>query len=294
MNERQDLADTIVSLKHEFPAARHLVVDNVSTSDTLGRLEREGIETIRERRRGTALALLAALPAIESELVILILSPEMASPDVARGLVEIQERQQADFVVVVRCGPEGFPVPGLETGSRIYGWAVQAVFGQAPRDYYGGVYLLSRFAYQNIPILNRGYDLELELVVQVLDKGFRLAEVSCPMPDTSAVPARRSTWSDRFRALVYGVKLLQDYNPMRFYGSLAGIALLMGLLVGSIPIYEFINFGVVRRLSMPGLAVGLVVVSAIALQVGLMLRTSMRARRETYQTHLRRLSEAKK
>ena len=70
--------------------------------------------------------------------------------------------------------------------------------------------------------------------------------------------------------------------------SVAALFALASFLVGSVPIIDYFTTGIVHRLSLPVLAASLMILGVITFQVGVMLESSLRYRRETYQTQLRR------
>src|SRR5258708_2496241 len=65
-------------------------------------------------------------------------------------------------------------------GGAAFAKVLQLFFGWKPRDIFSGLRLLTRRFYQNTAILGYGFELEIELTVQCLEKGFRLEEVDVP------------------------------------------------------------------------------------------------------------------
>ncbi len=55
----------------------------------------------------------------------------------------------------------------------------QLVFRYEPGDLFSGLRLFSKRFYKNVPILFRGFELETELTVQAVEKGFLLARSQC-------------------------------------------------------------------------------------------------------------------
>ncbi len=185
--------------------------------------------------------------------------------------------------------PKGEGAPDEKRGFRER--VLSFVFGHPPECLDSELRLLSKYFYKNIPILLRGFSLEMELTVQALDKNFRTA--SAPVPFVSShASANSERHLTRFRGvwdlLHMLVVLLRDYKPMVFFGGLAALFALAGLLFGAQPIYDYFTTGIVHRLSLPVLAASLMIIAFFTFQIGVVLASSLRYRRETYQTQLRK------
>ncbi len=271
------------NLRKEYPAAQILVVDNSSTREAVAQLEAVGAEVVLEPRRGKAQAVISTLPFITGHLLILLDPAKIREPGVVASLVDAYHSTRADMIVGIPATRAGLRPEGLQDAA--VSAALRLAFGQKLDAVYSGVRLLSKPFYKNVPILSRGLNLDLELAIQALDKGFRILEVEVPCETLVKAPPESSSG---LRTLRLWLTVFRDYKPVFFFGSVALAFAAAGLLVGAVPIREYFETGIVRRMMLPILAASLMIIAFFTSQIGLVLEASLRARRETYQTQLRR------
>ena len=94
------------------------------------------------------------------------------------------------------------------------------------------------------------------------------------------------TFHDGWRILRFLVVLFRDYRPLVF-SSIAALLFVLGLVAGSLPIYEYFTTGFVGRFPLAILASSIVILGVLMLQTGLILESSLRHHREAYQRWLR-------
>ncbi len=287
LNNQGEIGNVVRSYREWLPDCRVFVVDNCSTQETIELARRAGGEVLVERRRGEAQAVISALPLIDSDVLILAKADGTYPVEGARRMLEYYRWEKPDMIVGVASPREGKPATS-DFEARILRFA----FGHPPEDLHSGLRLLSKFFYKNIPILLRGFSLEVELTVQALDKNFRIATVPVPQLETEAESSKgqgRMSAPRRFaRSAHFVITLLRDYKPMILFGFAAALFALTSLAIGSVSIYDYFTTGIVHRLLLPVLAASLMILGFITIQVGVVLESSLRYRRETYQTQLRR------
>ncbi len=290
LNDQREIGNVVREFRELLPEGKILVVDNCSTKETIDLAREAGADVIVERRRGKAQAVISALPYIDSDVLLLANGDGSYPVEGARRLIEFYRWEHPDMVVGVPKG-EGAPEERRGFRERI----LRFVFGHPPENLDSELRLLSKYFYKNIPILLRGFNLEMELTVQALDKNFRTASAPVPFVSTHAAVASERHLT-RFRGvwdlLHMMVVLLRDYKPMVFFGGIASLFALAGLIIGAQPIYDYFTTGIVHRLSLPVLAASLMIIAFFTFQIGVVLASSLRYRRETYQTQLRRHYDA--
>ena len=164
------------------------------------------------------------------------------------------------------------------------------MFHYEPGDLFSGLRLFSKRFYKNVPLLFRGFELETELTVQAVEKGFRLAEVAVPFRERALGSASKlRTVRDGVRILRLLFVLSRDYRPLVFFGVIALVFFAAGLAAGSLPVYEYYQTRLVGRFPLAILAAGLMNLSLFTLLTGVMLESGLRHRRESYQVALEEL-----
>ena len=291
LDEEDGIGAVVEEYRDAFPEARVLVVDNGSTDRTAERARAAGAELVAEPRRGKGRAIATAFSLLEEDVVVMADGDGSYPAEGASRLIEAWRTDPADMVTGVRVSEGGSEV--FRTFHRLGGAAFAAVFWlvfrYAPRDLFSGLRLFTRRFYKNVPLLVRGFELETELTVQAVEKGFRLTEVDVPFrARSSGSSSKLRTVRDGFRILRLLVVLFRDYRPLAFFGAIALAFFVAGLAAGSLPVYEYYRTRLVGRFPLAILAAGLMNLSLFTLLTGVTLQSALRHRREAYQVELRR------
>lgn len=294
LNEEKGVAAVVEEYREAFPSARIMVVDNGSADRTAEKARAAGAEVVSEPRRGKARAVVTAFELLDDDLVMMVDGDGSYPVEGARRLIRTWEADPVDMVTGIRVAESEGPAfrPFHQVGSSAFAHVFRLVFGIMPGDLFSGLRLFRRRFYKNVPVLFRGFELETELTVQAVDKGFRLAEADVPFgPRAQGTSSKLRTFRDGLRILRLLFVLFRDYRPLAFFGSLSFAFFAAGLLAGSLPIYEYIQTRWVGRFPLAVLAAALMNLSLFSLLTGVMLQSSLRHRRESYQVELRRYGD---
>ncbi|MCI0628347.1 MAG: glycosyltransferase family 2 protein [Acidobacteria bacterium] len=292
LNEEKGIHAVVSDFRRHFPEARILVVDNDSTDLTVKLAREAGAEVILEKKRGKASAVLSALPVIHSDLVIMVDGDGSYPAEGALRLYQTYLTDPADLISGVRRpikqSQSAFR-PLHQAGTSAFSRILKLVFGYDSGDVFSGLRLFSKRFYKNVPIHSRGFELEMELIVQAIDKGFTVAEVSVPFTDRAAGSSSKlRAVSDGFRILKLLFLLFRDFRPFAFFTALSALIMAVGLLAGFFPIYEYFTTKMVGRFPLAILAAALCNLAAFTFFTGLILESNLRHHREAYQVELRR------
>jgi len=291
LNEALGIGAVVREYATAFPRATVLVVDNGSEDETAATARAAGAQVITERRRGKATAVATALAAIDTELVLMVDGDGSYPADGARLLVEQYLREPVDMITGIRSAQQATQAfrPLHQWGMSIFASVLNSVFRFKPLDLFSGLRLFSRRFYKHVPVLSRGFELEIELSIQAIDKGFAQTEIPVPFRSRArGSESKLKTIADGLRIFRLLVVLFRDYRPLTFFGHLAAIAALLGLSVGSIPVAEYFTTGLVNHLPLAVLAASLVTLSIMIGLVGLLLEANLRYHREAYHIQLRK------
>lgn len=294
LDEEQAIGAVIADFRRELPEARIIVVDNGSTDATAARAREAGATVVSEPRRGKGRAIATAFAFLEADLVIMVDGDGSYPAAGASLLLEKYRDEPVDMITGVRtekAAPEAHR-PLHRFGSAMFQRFFRMTFDYAPGDLFSGLRLFSKRFYKNVPLLFRGFELETELTVQAVEKGFQLSEVEIPFRERHAGTfSKLRTVRDGFHILRLMVILFRDYRPFYFFGAIAAGFFTLGLAAGSLPVYEYIQTSMVGRFPLAILAAGLMNLSLFTLLTGVMLESSLRHRRESYQITLRNYRE---
>jgi glycosyltransferase involved in cell wall biosynthesis len=291
LNEVRGIAAVVREYRAAFPEAAILVVDNGSEDATASAAQAEGATVMIERRRGKATAVATALAAIDTDLVVMVDGDGSYPAEGGRLLVEQYLREPVDMITGIRSAQKASEVfrPMHQWGMSIFAAVLNSVFRFKPLDLFSGLRLFSRRFYKHVPVLSRGFELEIELTIQAVDKGFAQTEIPVPFRSRAEGSASKlKTVRDGLRIFRLLIVLFRDYRPLTFFGHAGCAAAVIGLVIGSIPVAEYFRTGLVNRLPLAVLAASLITLSIITVLVGLVLESNLRYHREAYHIQLRK------
>jgi glycosyltransferase involved in cell wall biosynthesis len=291
LNEERGVGSVVREYAAAFPLATIVVVDNGSDDNTAAAARQAGAIVLIERRRGKATAIASALGAIDTDLVLMVDGDDSYPAHGGRLLLEQYLREPADMITGIRSAQKASQVfrPMHRWGMSIFALVIDLAFGYRPLDLFSGLRLFSRRFYKHVPVLSRGFELEIELTIQAIDKGFSQAEIPVPFRSRfDGSVSKLKTVRDGWRILRLLVVLFRDYRPLLFFGGQALAAAVAGFVFGSIPVAEYFQTGQVNRFPLAVLAASLVSLSIIVGLVGLVLESNLRYHREAYHIQLRK------
>lgn len=293
-NEATAIGKVVEDFRRALPGARIIVVDNASTDGTASVAHEHGADVVAEHRRGKGNALLRGFRAVEDqEYIVMVDGDGTYDAESARGLVTTC-RQHADMVVATRLeqfSGDAFPMlHGI--GNKGFVLLVRLLFGVSTRDLFSGYRVLRREMIRSLPLISRGFQIDAEISLQAIERGYRVAETAVPY--TARIAGSQSklrTFPDGYRILVVLLALFRDYRPLTCFGAIGASFFALGLLAGSLPVLEFLETGLVRRLPLAVLATGLVLLAAFSLVAGVVL-SSVQRRAEELRVYIDKLARS--
>jgi hypothetical protein len=110
------------------------------------------------------------------------------------------------------------------------------------------------------------------VTLHALDKRFRIQEIPVPYKDRPAGSfSKLNTFRDGARVIFTIAQILRYYRPMAFFGSLALIFAVAGI-IAAMPVFnDWITQRYIHHVPLAVLAAALEIVAVMSLSVGLML-----------------------
>ena len=169
-------------------------------------------------------------------------------------------------------------------GNNLVRWLIKRIYGFEFSDVMTGYRAYNRVFARTMPVLSPGFEIETELSIHAVDKGWRIVEVPIDYRDRpEGSVSKLSTFSDGFKVLKMILSLFKDYRPMALFGWLSLLFVLVGLLLGIPVVAEFVATGLVPRLPTALLAVAFVLAGLMSLSSGLFLDTVVKGARKQYE-----------
>jgi glycosyltransferase involved in cell wall biosynthesis len=284
-NEALTIGKVIEGFREHLPGASIHVFDNNSTDGTAGVARRHGAEVYLVQHQGKGNVVRRAFADVEADVYVLVdgdgTYDAAAAPEMVRRLTEDK------LDMVVGCRQENAQDQGekYRSGHRFGNFMLTTVlatmFGGRFTDILSGYRAFSRRYVKSFPALSSGFETETELTVHALELRMPCGEVQTlygSRPEGSE--SKLSTYRDGWRILKTMVRLYMAERPLKFFGIIAAVLLLVavGLFV---PVgMEYIQTGLVRRFPTAILSTGIVIVSLLSGVCGLIQDNVTRGRHE--------------
>lgn len=281
-NEEVTIRSTIESFHAALPGARIYVVNNNSTDTTRqiaeATLRDHGIDgaVIDEPRQGKGNAVRRAFMGFDADVYLLADADLTYPADRAADLIRPVIEGRADMVVGDRRSGGHYASenkrPFHNFGNRLVQSLVNRLFGSNLADIMSGYRALSRRFVKTYPILVEGFQLETDMTLHALNKRLQILELPVEYRDRpSGSTSKLSTFSDGAKVIFTIAQILRFYRPLVFFGLLA---LLFGLagLIAAIPVFEdWITTRYISHVPLAVLAAALEIVAISLFGIGLVL-----------------------
>jgi glycosyltransferase involved in cell wall biosynthesis len=288
-NESITIGKVITDFRRVFPEARILVLDNASTDNTAEIAHAHGVEVVSEPRKGKGYAVQRLFSLTESDYLIMVDGDDTYPAEEALKLIAAVERDGGDTVVGRRTSNEQAAFKTAHTWANLALCSlIETIFSARCGDLFSGYRLFTRAFYRNVPMLAKGFEVETELAIQTIDKGFVQRDVDISFrsrPEGSF--SKLNTFSDGFRVLRVIINVVKDFKPMLFFSQIALVFFVCSILAGAFPIMDYIRIRYVIHVPLAILATGLDMVAALSLVCGFILDTIVRYDREQFFLRMR-------
>ncbi|MBT1003020.1 glycosyltransferase [Paenarthrobacter sp. DKR-5] len=285
-NERGAIAKVVADLKAAVPGMTVYVYDNASTDGTDEVARAAGAEVRYEHLKGKGNVVRRAMADIDADIYLLIDGDDTydaaAAPELIRTLLE----GPFDQVTGVRAQQTDSAYrAGHELGNRAFNSIVGRIFGYPVSDMLSGYRVFSRRFVKSFPAVSKAFEIETELTVHAINARVPQAERTVKFQDRAeGTESKLRTYHDGIRILSMILKLVHHERPLLLHGIISGLLFLAGLIFGLPVIVEFLHTGLVPKLPTAVLASSLVLLSVLALMIGILLDGLRKIRQENART----------
>ena len=278
-NEELTIRQVISDFRTELPDAEIYVFDNNSTDRTLELAHEAGARVCSERRQGKGYVVQSMFREVLADLYVMVDGDGTYPAKDIHKLIEPVLLGEADMAVGSRLmmGSDSEFKALNRFGNEFFLRTINFIFQVRLSDILSGYRVFNREFVKNIALFGGGFEIETELSIKALARGYRIVEVPVKLkarPEGSFSKIR--ILQDGFLILNTILTLFRDYKPLTFFGVIGLLLMALGLVPGAVVVVEFIKTGLVPRLPSAVLAVGLVLSGMLCLVVGLILHTITR------------------
>jgi len=274
--EAVTIGKVIADFRRELPAARIYVYDNNCTDGTAAIAAQAGAIVRREKRQGKGYVVASMFEQIQEDILVMVDGDDTYEAGHVHALLKPVLGGDADMTIATRLTSHGeksfrpLHVAGNQMVCGIINW----MFKSSVSDIFSGYRAFTRESARQIPVTTKGFDVETELTLQALYRGLVIREMPAPYRARPAGSfSKLNTFSDGFRVLLRLFLILKSYKPLTFFGGVALVLFVLGLVAGALPVYEFATEHYVYRVPSAILAAALVMLAFFSLGLGLILNS---------------------
>jgi glycosyltransferase involved in cell wall biosynthesis len=275
LNEERTVAKVVHDFRRELPYADVYVFDNASTDATSQRAREAGAIVCLEERRGKGFVVQSMFQRVDADLYVMVDGDDTYPAAEVHRLLEPVVQGRCDMAVGSRllAAESSFRRLNL-LGNHFFLTVINSIFGTRLTDVLSGYRVMSRPFVLGLPLFVTGFEVEVELTIKALVRGFRIHEIPTALRDRpQGSHSKLRKFRDGTCILWTILALLRDYKPLSVFGAVGAVLLLAGLLTGSVVVAEYAGTGLIQRLPSAVLAVGLVLAGMLSTTAGLLLHT---------------------
>lgn len=289
-NEEMTIVDTMKDFHSVCPEAEIYVIDNAS-KDRTNALARAAYKEIgckgrmlEEPRKGKAAAVRKAFMEVDADIYVMA-DADMTYPasDLPKLLAPLIEGK-ADIVCGNRHDSGVYKRenkrPFHDFGNNLVRKLINALFNGSLEDILTGYRVMSKRFVKNYPILAGGFELETEMSIHALDKGYSILEIATDYRDRpEGSVSKLNTFTDGILVLKTIFSIFVKYRPLIFFTICALMFAVSALTAGSFPVVEYFQTGKIDRYPLAILASGLSILSMLSFSVAVILDSLASAQR---------------
>lgn len=287
-NEAVTIGKVVDDFKRVLPDADIYVYDNNSKDNTAAIAEDHGAIVRTEPRQGKGNVVRQMFREIDADYYIMVDGDDTYPAEAAPRLLEPLMNDTADMTVGDRLSNGTYGEENDRAfhgfGNNLVRWLIKVIYGYAFDDVMTGYRAFNRIFVKTMPVLSEGFQIETELSIHAVDKRFRITDVPIDYRDRpEGSYSKLSTFGDGAKVLRAIASLFRDHKPMAFFGWLALILIVLGLIAGIPVIAEYFQTGLVPRFPTAILAIALVICGALSFTAGIILDTVAKTGRKQWE-----------
>lgn len=282
-NERAAIQEVVAAFSKALPAARVFVYDNNSTDLTAEAARRAGAIVRTESKQGKGNVIRRMFADIDADVYVMADGDATYDAECAAELVNALLDQQLDMVVGVREPVDAKAAyrPGHQFGNRLLTGTVSMLFGRSFTDMLSGYRVFSRRFVKSFPAQSGGFETETEITIHALQLGMPTGEITTRyFARAEGSESKLSTYRDGFFILMTIMHLLKEFRPFAFFGIIATLLAIAGLIIAFPLFITYLETGSVPRFPTAILASGMMILACLSGVCGIILDNVSRGRLE--------------
>jgi len=259
-----------------------LVVDGGSTDLTVKICQEEDVQVIKQKEKGKGNAIREAVEISKADIVVFIDGDGTYSVSDLPSVLEPILTTKAEMVVGTRIKDdrEKGSITMLNTmGNNLFNSTINFALKSNVTDSLSGFRALRRETFNDLILFSKNFEIEVEMTVEALAKGYRIIEVPIKYFKRKGGKTKLSPSIDGIKIARTLLFITMNVNPLKFFGIITLCFIGIGIIPATQVIYEKVMIGEVSSIPSLTLSALFFVSAAIALVIGLLSELMVRSRR---------------
>lgn len=293
-NEEKTIAKVVQDAKAALPEAVIYVYDNNSKDNTVEVARQAGAVIRYEYMQGKGNVIRRMFREIDAQCYIMVDGDDTYPMEYAAQMVDKVLNRHADMVVGDRLSTTYFTEnkrPFHNFGNSIVRGSINLLFGSDIKDIMTGYRAFSYPFVKTFPVMSKGFEIETEMTIHAVNNNMQVENVLVDYRDRpEGSESKLNTYSDGIKVLMTIVRLFREYKPMKFFGSVSVLLLILAAGFFIPVLRDYLDTGLVMRF--PTLIVcGFVGLAAIqSFFAGMILNNIVQRDRKDFEMDLNRVS----
>ena len=233
-NEGQTIENVVRDFKTVLPEATIYVYDNNSSDGTDEKAKKAGAIVRYEHKQGKGNVIRSMFLEIDAECYIMVDGDDTYPAESAIEMAKKVLEEGVDMVVGDRLSSTYFEEnkrPFHNFGNSIVRSSINKLFDNNIKDIMTGYRAFSYRFVKTFPVLSKGFEIETEMTIHAVDKNMNVDNVIIEYRDRpEGSSSKLNTISDGIKVIFTILKLFMTYRPMRFFGIISGLLVILSLI----------------------------------------------------------------
>lgn len=250
-NEEKTIKKVVNDVKSALPEAVVYVYDNNSTDRTAELAVEAGAVLRHEYRQGKGNVIRRMFREIDAQCYLMIDGDDTYPLDCAKELVDKVLNYNADMVVGDRLSSTYFTEnkrPFHNFGNTLMRTSINSLFHTDIKDIMTGYRAFSYEFVKTFPVVSSGFEIETEMTIHAVNYNLQVENVVVQYRDRpEGSESKLNTFRDGMRVIRKMLQLYKNYRPIRFFGLIALLLVLVALALFVPILGEYLDTGLVPR-----------------------------------------------
>lgn len=250
-NEEQTIAKVVKDVKEALPEAVVYVYDNNSKDRTVELAREAGAVIGYEYKQGKGNVIRRMFREIDAQCYLMIDGDDTYPLDCARELVDKVLCHNADMVVGDRLSSTYFTEnkrPFHNFGNSLMRFGINSLFHSDIKDIMTGYRAFSYEFVKTFPVFSQGFEIETEMTIHAVNYNMQVENVVVEYRDRpEGSVSKLNTFRDGMRVIRKMLQLYKNYRPLRFFGLLCLLLMLVALILFVPVMGNYLQTGLVPR-----------------------------------------------